>query len=154
VKDLISQLDTGIYEFKEPWRATNKSLTIVVPIVAKTKGKRNYVVLEEVKDKIKIVDTGGINKARIEGDVDKPTFIRGGTMLKGATQARATQFGIMVMPQKSDKIPVHCIHASRGIRPGVSFHSGEYAPRRYIPQCFQKETKAAHGQKYPTTPLV
>ena len=130
VKDLISQLDTGIYEFKEPWRATNKSLTIVVPIVAKTKGKRNYVVLEEVKDKIKIVDTGGINKARIEGDVDKPTFIRGGTMLKGATQARATQFGIMVMPQKSDKIPVHCIHASRGIRPGVSFHSGGYAPRR------------------------
>ena len=130
MKDLVSQLETGVYEFKEPWRATNKSLTIVVPIVAKTSGSRNYVVLDEVKDKVKIVDTGGIHKARIEGDVDKPTFIRGGTMLKGATQARATQFGIVVMPQKSEQIPVHCIHASKGIRSGVSFSSGGYAPRQ------------------------
>lgn len=130
MKDLISKIRMEAYEFKDPWRATNKSLTIVVPIVAKQKGVRDYVVLEEVKDKVSIVDTGGIDKVQIEGDADKPTFIRGGTMLKGATQERATQFGIVLIPKKSEQIPVHCIHASRGIRAGASLQLGGYAPRR------------------------
>jgi hypothetical protein len=130
VKDLLSQIEAEAYEFKEPWRATDKSLTIIVPIVAETPGARNYVVLEEVKDKVKIVDTGSIDRTRIEGDVDKPTFIRGGTMLKGATQERATQYGIVIVPEKAEQIPVHCIHASRGIRSGALFAAGGYAPRQ------------------------
>lgn len=122
MKDLISRLvKDEVYEFKEPWRATNKSLTIVVPVVAKKLGSRSYVVLEEVKDKVKVIDSGGINLARIEGNVGKPTFIRGGTMLKGATQERATQYGVVVIPQKSEQIPVHCIHATKGIHPGTIF---------------------------------
>lgn len=130
MKDLISQLvEAETYEFKKPWRATNKSLTIVVPIVAKKPGSRSYVVLEEVKDKVKIIDTGGISQARIEGNVDKPVFIRGGTMLKGATQERATQYGIVVIPQKSEQIPVHCIHASKGIRAGATFFAMGHVPQ-------------------------
>jgi DNA-binding HxlR family transcriptional regulator len=130
VKDLISKLNGEMYEFKEPWRATDKSLTIVVPIIAKTKASRDYVVLEEVKDQVNIIDTGGINQARIEGNVDKSTFIRGGTMLKGTTQERAIQFGIVVVPKKSESIPVHCIHASRGIRPGASFQVSGMSPHK------------------------
>jgi DNA-binding HxlR family transcriptional regulator len=130
MKDLLSNLAKGEYEFKEPWRATEKSLAVVVPIVATRNMTRNYVVLEEVKDRVKIVDTGGISHACIEGDLNTPTFVRGGTMLKGATQERATQFGIVVIPAKSEQIPVHCIHASRGIRPGAQFQVGGMSPRR------------------------
>jgi DNA-binding MarR family transcriptional regulator len=130
MKDMLSNLAKGAYEFKDPWRATDKSLTVIVPIVATRTVTRNYVVLEEVKDRVKIVDTGGISQACIEGDVNAPTFVRGGTMLKGATQERATQFGIVVIPEKSEPIPVHCIHASRGIRPGAQFQVGGMSPRR------------------------
>jgi len=130
MKDLISLIEAGNYEFKEPWRATNKSLSIIVPIVSKAPGTRKYVVLEEVKDKVDIKDTGGIEEARVNGNVDTPVFIRGGTMLKGETQERATQYGVVVMPQKSETVPVHCIHASKGIRPGASFFAIGHAPQQ------------------------
>ena len=130
MQDLLSDLKKGRYEFKEPWRATDKSLTIVVPIVCSSHGKRSYVVLEEVKDKVRIVDTGGIDALRVEGSIDDSTFIRGGTMLKGSTQERATQFGFVITPSKSETIPVHCIHASRGIRAGAALNIAESAPMR------------------------
>jgi DNA-binding HxlR family transcriptional regulator len=128
MKDLLLNFAKGEYEFKEPWRATDRSLTIVVPIIATKKVARNYVVLQEVKERVKIVDTGGISQACIEGDVNNPTFVRGGTMLKGATQERAIQFGIVVIPNRSEQIPVQCIHASRGIRPGARFQVAEMSP--------------------------
>ena len=147
MKDLIYQVEAEAFEFKEPWRAADKSLTIIVPIVAKTPGSRSYVVLEEVKDKVKIVDTGSIGESKIEGDVDKPTFIRGGTMLKGATQERATQFGIVVVPQKSEQVPVHCIHASKGIRAGALFTLSGHTPQKVYSQMLahrnQSQTWAA-----------
>jgi hypothetical protein len=132
MKDLLSELKSGDYAFKEPWRVTDKSLTVVVPIVSSKAGQRNYVVLEEVKDKVKIIDTGGISQLRIEGNVDESVFIRGGTMLKGSTQERATQFGFVVVPSKEAIIPVHCIHASRGIRPRAEMQSNGAAPMKVV----------------------
>lgn len=121
MKDLLSKMDSGEFEFKEPWRA-GKSLAVIVPIVAKKTGPRNYVVLEEVQDKVRITDTGSIDEAKVEGEFDKPTFIRGGTMLKGATQERATQYSVIITPEKAEIfVPVHCVHASKGIRPGAFF---------------------------------
>lgn len=121
MKDLLSKFDVGDFEFKEPWRA-GKALAVIVPIVAKRAEPRSYVVLEEVKDKVRIVDTGRIGEVKVEGEFDKPTFIRGGTMLKGATQERATEFSVVVTPGKAEvTIPVHCVHASKGIRPGAFF---------------------------------
>jgi DNA-binding HxlR family transcriptional regulator len=121
VKDLLSKFDSGVFEFKEPWRA-GRSLAVIVPIVAKRVEPRSYVVLEEVKDKVRMVDTGRIGEVKVEGEFDKPTFIRGGTMLKGATQERATEFSVIVTPEKAEiTIPVHCVHASKGIRPGAFF---------------------------------
>jgi DNA-binding HxlR family transcriptional regulator len=130
MEDLISKIEGGAYEFKEPWRVTGKSLTIIVPIVARKTETRGYVVLEEVKDKVRIEDTGRIGEAKITGNVDKPTFIPGGTMLKGATQARAIQFGLVVIPQKTEQVLVHCIHASRGIRPGATFTPAGRTPHK------------------------
>ena len=130
MKDIISQLEKEAYDFKKPWKPKNKSLAIVVPVVARCYTDREYVVLDEVKNDVKITDTGGIDKAKVEGNVDKAVFIRGGTMLKGQTQERATQFGIVIIPQKSEQVPVRCIHASRGISPGASLIAAGYAPRR------------------------
>jgi len=131
MKDLINSFKTN-YKLEEPWRPTKQSLTIVVPIVTRDTTKtRNYVVLDEVKDKVEITDSGSIDKAKIKSNTDKTVFIRGGTMLKGATQERATQFGVVIAPQKPEQIiPIHCIHASKGIRAGVSFDSVGYVPRQ------------------------
>ena len=51
MKDIVSEIGQA-YTFKDPWRATNRSLTIVVPIVANTNGNREYVVLEETNKQI------------------------------------------------------------------------------------------------------
>jgi DNA-binding transcriptional ArsR family regulator len=129
LKDLLSRFDVGDFEFKEPWRA-GRSLAVIVPIVAKRVEPRSYVVLEETQDKVRIVDTGRIGEVKVEGEFDRPTFIRGGTMLKGATQERATEFSIIVTPERAEAtIPVHCIHASKGIRPGAFFSiAASYTP--------------------------
>jgi len=144
LKDLVSKLLEGVdFEFKNPWRASSRALTVVVPIVAKRAGSREYVTLEEVTDKVKITDTGSISGAKIEGDVDKPTFIRGGTMLKGATQERASQYGIVVVPVRAEQIPVHCIHASRGIHAGAGFSIAGVAPAQVYAAMAQHRSQSA-----------
>jgi len=142
VKDLLSKFDVGDFEFKEPWRA-GKALAVIVPIVAKRAEPRSYVVLEEVKDKVRIVDTGRIGEVKVEGEFDKPTFIRGGTMLKGSTQERATEFSVVVTPKQAEiTIPVHCVHASKGIRPGAFFTIA----MSYTPPTVHSNIMAAQNQ--------
>lgn len=142
MKDLLSKFDVGDFEFKEPWRA-GKALAVIVPIVAKRAEPRSYVVLEEVKDKVRIVDTGRIGEVKVEGEFDKPTFIRGGTMLKGSTQERATEFSVVVTPGKAETtVPVHCVHASKGIRPGAFFT----VAMSYTPPTVHSNILAAQNQ--------
>jgi DNA-binding HxlR family transcriptional regulator len=142
VKDLLSKFDVGDFEFKEPWRA-GKALVVIVPIVAKRAEPRSYVVLEEVKDKVRIVDTGRIGEVKVEGEFDKPTLIRGGTMLKGSTQERATEFSVVVTPKQAEiTIPVHCVHASKGIRPGAFFTIA----MSYTPPTVHSNIMAAQNQ--------
>lgn len=99
-------------------------------------------MLEEVRDKVKITDIGHIGEAKVEGQVDKPTFIRGGTMLKGATQERATQFGTMIAPHKTEQILVQCIHASRGIRAGAGFLPSGHTPRKVYSMMLAKRSQS------------
>lgn len=131
------------YDFKEPWRASGKSLTIIVPIVAKKSSKRDYVTFEEVKEKVRIVDTGNIHEVKVECDVDKPVFIRGGSVLKGATQERTTEFGVVVAPRRRENLVVHCVHASKGIRPGAIMTYMGLAPHR-----IQAAIRAHRNQYY------
>lgn len=127
----------SIFKVKEPWRASERSLAIVVPIVQEGDvDQRGYVVLDEVKDEVKISDTGRIGEVKIEGDIDRPVFVRGGTLLKGATQERATQFGTVLVPNKAERIKVqerikvHCVHASKGIVPMASMALAGLAPHK------------------------
>jgi len=134
MQDLLRKIETGELQLGQPWKPTNKSLTLVIPIIIKTAGKRSYVVLEEIKDKVKIVDTGHIGEIRITADHDKPIFIRGGTMLKGATQERANPYSIIIAPQIPEEIMVHCIHATRGIMLGAILTPSGHAPRQVYAQ--------------------
>lgn len=126
--DLLSRIESGEYEIKPAWRPTGRSLTLVFPITTRKTRPRDYITLEEVKDKVEIIDTGDINKIQVKSNIDKPLFIRGGTMLKGTTQERATQYGIIVTPKRKMFVKVHCIHATKGIVSGAKFHPHGHIP--------------------------
>lgn len=131
MKNLLQKFKDGSFELKEPWRASEKSLAIIVPIVVKQSLKdRGYVVLEEVKDNVTIEDTGDINKLRLTGKTDKPVFIRGGSILKGPSQERASQVSVVAIPNKPLELLVHCVHARKGINPGAQMFFAGLAPRK------------------------
>jgi len=119
------------YRFGEPWRTSSKALSFVVPIIQEApSSSRNYYVIEEVKDKITIEDTGHIGEVRVKGDVGKPVFFRGGGVLEGVgTQSRAVKFDIVVVPQREETIKVLCVHASHPISTGRRFRVRGVAPR-------------------------
>ena len=130
MKDILSLIESGRFVFKEPWRSSDKALAVVVPVVDNIPGTRDYVVLEEVKDKVTLVDTGDIGTTEINSKANKPTLIRGGTMLKGGTQERAVQHAVVVAPQKKEQIAVQCIHASRSISSGAYFAAAGTMPAK------------------------
>lgn len=116
----------GKIEFGKPYIHSKKSVSIAVPILRKDSPDRNYVTVEEIKDKVKLIDTGKIDEIRIEGDFDQAVFIRSGTMFEGVgTQTRASEKSIVIMPErKSVPVEVKCIHASHPISTGASFRIG------------------------------
>lgn len=125
-------LEAG-YEFGEPWRFNQRSLSVVVPILRRNPGDRNYVLLQEVKDKVQIVDGGSIGKTVVKNPTGKTVFVRKGTLLKGATQERAVTVGTIVLPEMTKEVEVHCVHASRGIRAGARFKPlNVVAPRQVM----------------------
>ena len=129
----------------EPWKLDEKKGGMVVPILRKTtaQGRRGYVVLEEVKDEVRIKDLGSIDRVQVKSSSDKPVFVRGGGVLKGAsTQSRGIQFGVIVLPDQKQEVPVRCVHASRGIVPGGELALHSYAPSK-IAQALQSEGQSS-----------
>lgn len=131
LENLLDKLKQGEeFSLGDPWRFSDKAVGIVVPILRASQPKRGYVLLEEVKDKLEILDSGSIDKLIVKGDVDSPVFFRGGSMLQGkGTQSRAVQYGVVVIPTKREVIPVMCIHASHPISPHAFFAYAGPAPR-------------------------
>ena len=88
------------------------------------------MLIDEVKDKVTLVDTGAIDKTEVNNQSDKFVYIKGGTLLKSKSQPRTIQHGVVIAPNKEKvKIPVLCIHASRGIRRGEKFEAKGLVPR-------------------------
>lgn len=111
------------YEIGEPWKLS-KGAGFVVPILGSPPfPDRNYVLLQEVLDKVSFNDTGGIEGVDVSNTSGSNVFLRKGTMLKGmGTQSRSPVAGVVLEPIKDMiRIPVNCIHASHGIRPGAAF---------------------------------
>lgn len=115
--------------FGDPWRLSEKAVSVVVPILRVGAGERNYVLLEEVKDKVKITDTGQIGRAKVENKSDKNVFMRKGLLLEGATQSRGVVSGTVIPPQKILEVEIQCVYASKGIRAGAVFDPAGIAPR-------------------------
>jgi len=131
VKDILSDLITEVtLYFGEPWRYKNTE-GVILPIIARASWERNYVLLSEVQDQVKITDTGSISKLNVENSSDKNVLIRTGEMLKGAsTQPRTFQRSAVIAPNKKSLIDVRCIQASHPILPSSRFTAtGWYTPK-------------------------
>lgn len=128
LKDIIEQKNIRL---GEPWKFKKDSVGILIPIMKDDDGKRDYVLLEEVKDKLDIKDTGSIDQIKVKSKTDEPVFVRMGTIFEGDTQARAANTSIIIMPAKEKEIvvPVSCVHASHAISGGTNMRAGGYAPR-------------------------
>jgi DNA-binding HxlR family transcriptional regulator len=128
---MLEELVSGRqFRFEEPWRLTDKHLTVVVPIIRiGSARKREYVLVEEVKNKVKFSDTGAIDRIKVVG-TNKPVLIRSGVIIEGVgTQSRAVETGKVVVPESVSEVIVKCVHASHPIRTGATFEVAEaYAP--------------------------
>jgi len=106
------------FRFAEPWKLSDQSLSVAIPIIATRFAERPYLVYEEVRDKIMVSDTGRINMLRVKG-IDRATFIRPGTIFEGqGTQSRAVNHGTIIQPEKEAEIEVRCVHASYPVHQG------------------------------------
>lgn len=106
-------------EYGEPWRLSDRSLGVAVPIISLIECVRNYRVLID-SDEYNVSDTGSISKLNLDLDTDEPVFIRSGSIFKGDTQSRSLQTSVVVMPgSNKQEIPVKCVHQTKGIRSGA-----------------------------------
>ncbi len=120
------------YKFGSPWRYSDKSLGVMIPIL-KVEGEkgfeeREYITIEEAKDEgVSFKDTGRIDRVIVENSLGKVIFIRSGTALNSlGTQPRAVETSVVIMPETGKKearqeIPVRCIYSSKPIRGGTKF---------------------------------
>jgi len=115
------------FKFGEPWRHSDKALGLVIPILRTKEINRQYKIIEETKN-IEIKDTGNIDSALVDSKEDVNVFIRGGVILAGDTQERATQYGVIIEPTSKQEVAVRCVHASKGIRSGAKLRTSEYVP--------------------------
>lgn len=124
------------FAFGDPWRLTEKSLAIVVPILRSQAKKRGYYVIEEVKDKIDFTDTGSIDGVQAKSRADKPVFIRSGSafgMKHGtSTQPRSVTVGTILFPMTTEILKTVCVHASQGIRTGAGFKYDGLVPHTML----------------------
>lgn len=141
INELIDDVLTE-HDFGEPWRLGEGNAGIVVPIVRRSAPtKRGYVMLEEVKDKITITDMGSIGETKVHNPTDKPVFVRGGGILKGeGTQSRAVRYGVVILPEKEQVVPVQCVHASKGIIPSAFFAHVGYTPRTVAKALYRSQS--------------
>lgn len=117
------------FSFGEPWRYDENSITCVLPIIRRSDEKPKYVTLAEAP-KVKIQDTGNINRALVLNYEGAAVFLRIGEVLAGDTQNRALVMSRVIMPKHKAEVEVKCVHASRGIRGGSLLRSSGYSPRK------------------------
>lgn len=137
------------FKFDKPWRVEEKSLGVIVPVLRKSRGKRNYITLAEAEE-LKIEDTGQIDYVFVTNNGKKPVLISRGDMFRGKTQERAAIHDHIVMPGKSLRVAVRCIHASKGIRTGTDM---EYGSRTPYSVGFESQSRTWSGVSAYTTVL-
>lgn len=124
------------FRLGDPWRLTEEHVAVVVPIIRLGEvGERGYVLVEEVKEKIKVIDGGSIGSIRMFGAV-RPVLVRSGVVIEGIkTQSRSVEFSTIIMPGAEAQITVRCVHASHPISQG--------ADMRVLEMCVPPEVHSA-----------
>jgi hypothetical protein len=145
IKQIIEEIQNN-HEFGKPWKWGDKAAGLLVPILRTTpSNERQYIMLEEAKEKVTIEDTGHIGAAKLVNQSGKTVFVRGGAVLAGqGTQSRAVQTGTVVQPGKQE-VPINCIHASHHIQAQANFNFQGYAPRRVEKALRQKNQGEVWG---------
>ena len=130
ISEMIESLKKQKITMGEPWKLPNASGFLIPLIIDSSITERNYILLQEVEDKVEFRDSGGISGVDAKNNTGKNVYIRKGTMLKGTgTQSRAPITSYVLTPEKTYKrIPVNCIHQSHGINSGSSFKAMGVAP--------------------------
>lgn len=119
---------TDGFTFGKPWRASNRSLGLVIPVLREGELKRKYKMMEEVKGKIDIEDTGDIDRMLVISNDEMNVFIRSGVILSGSGQTRATISGMIIMPNSKQEIKVKCVYASKPTQRGAKMVAEDLAP--------------------------
>lgn len=115
------------YKLGEPWKYSEESLGVVVPILRENAPNRQYVTMYEVLHQLDIKDTGSISQIELQNKTGMTIFVRSGTIFAGQTQNRASQHS-GIYKKEEEIINVCCVHASHGIRSGEKMRFGDIAP--------------------------
>tara|TARA_R100001530_G_scaffold1886_1_gene3246 strand:- start:21194 stop:22174 length:981 start_codon:yes stop_codon:yes gene_type:complete len=113
----------------DPWRYGENSITCVVPILNSAKEAPSYLTFPQAKN-LEVKDTGKIDLISLYNKEDKPVFIRIGDVVKGGSQERSFTMSRLIMAKEKVKVPVVCVHASKGIFEGTKFGYGGISPMR------------------------
>lgn len=115
------------YKLGEPWKYSEESLGVVVPILRENAPDRQYITMYEVLQQLDMKDTGSISQIELQNKTGMSIFVRSGTIFAGQTQNRASQHS-GIYKKEEEMINVCCVHASHGIRRGEKMQFGDIAP--------------------------
>lgn len=119
------------YSIGKPWRFTEFSLAAVVPILREVgTQQRGYRLLSEVKDQVRIRDTGHIDKVELINNSPFPVLLKAGQVVGGATQSRALSKSEVLMPEEVLVADCVCVYSTQGIRGGQQVKPVAISPSR------------------------
>src|SRR2546427_9146076 len=79
----LAEITAGhVYTFGEPWTREGH-LSFIVPILRTAPQTRKYVLAEEWKDQISVLDLGAIDRLRIHNDSETSVFVRSCLLFPG-----------------------------------------------------------------------
>jgi len=116
------------YRIGDPWRFSEFSLVAVIPITRVVETPRAYRLLSEVKDEVRIKDTGSISQIEIENKYELPVLLKSGEILSGATQERSLTMSQFLMSGEKIMASCVCVHSSEGIRAGQQVKPDGFVP--------------------------
>lgn len=115
------------YKLGAPWKYSEETLGVVVPILRQRAPEREYVTMYEVLKDLGMKDTGLIDQVELQNATGMAVFVRAGTIFAGATQNRAAQHS-GVYREAKENVPVRCVQQTRGIHQGSEMKFGDIAP--------------------------
>ena len=136
LEKIMEYLKDDKLTFGAPWKLTKESLSAAIPLIMKGAPGREYVLIQEVRDKVKLTDTGNINRSTATNKSGKTVFVRKGTLLKGNTQNRGVVIGTVLFPNDIKDVNIQCVHRTSGIVAGASFATMSTIAPRLVEQAF------------------